>query len=64
MAKHWTIYVIFVDKECRHQAVGSQLLTALNQMQIESGALEQLVSVQEGIQKGIPFYEAWGLYTK
>lgn len=54
------IFVFYVDEEYRYQSVGRQLLSALRQMQIESGALEQWVSVQEGNQKGIPFYEARG----
>lgn len=58
------VFVFYVDEEYRYQGVGRQLLNALSQMQLESGALEQWVSVQEGNQKGIPFYEAQGFLYK
>lgn len=58
------VFVFYMDEEYRYQGVGRQLLNALTQMQIEKGALEQWVSVQEGNQKGIPFYEARGFLYK
>ena len=58
------IFVFYVEEDYRYQGIGRQLLNALTQMQLEKGALEQWVSVQEGNQKGIPFYEARGFLYK
>ncbi|MCM3587450.1 GNAT family N-acetyltransferase [Mesobacillus maritimus] len=54
------VFVLYVDETYRYQGVGRLLLEALTQEQIEQGAEEQWVSVQEGNQRGIPFYEARG----
>ena len=58
------VFVLYIDEEYRYQGIGSQLLNALTQLQVEKGALEQWVSVQEGNQRGIPFYEARGFLFK
>lgn len=54
------IYVLYVDDAYRYKGIGRLLLEALTQQQLESGAVEQWVSVQEGNYRGIPFYEARG----
>ncbi|MFC4560163.1 GNAT family N-acetyltransferase [Virgibacillus kekensis] len=54
------VFVLYVDESCRYQGIGRQLLEALTDEQIELGANEQWVSVQEDNQYGIPFYEARG----
>ncbi|WP_226035270.1 GNAT family N-acetyltransferase [Aquibacillus saliphilus] len=54
------IFVLYVDETYRYQGIGKRLLEAFTLQQIERGATEQWVSVQEGNQRGIPFYEARG----
>lgn len=59
------IFVLYVDETHRYKGIGRFLLEAITQEQIDYGATEQWVSVQEGNQRGIPFYEARGfLYQK
>ncbi|RLL45458.1 GNAT family N-acetyltransferase [Oceanobacillus piezotolerans] len=59
------IYVLYVKEEHRYHGVGRKLLDALTEEQMEKGAKEQWVSVQEGNQRGIPFYESRGfIYEK
>ncbi|MGP4108521.1 GNAT family N-acetyltransferase [Virgibacillus sp. L01] len=52
------IFVLYVDATYRYKGIGRRLLAAFTEQQIGSGATEQWVSVQEGNQRGIPFYEA------
>lgn len=52
------IFMFYVDERYRYQGVGRRLLEALTQEQMNQGASKQWVSVQEGNQLGIPFYEA------
>lgn len=52
--------VLYVDEAYPYQGIGRLLLGALTQQQVESGAVEQWVSMQEGNYRGIPFYEARG----
>ncbi|RKQ32672.1 GNAT family N-acetyltransferase [Oceanobacillus halophilus] len=54
------IFVLYMDENFRYKGIGTRLLEALTKQQIASGATEQWVSVQEGNQLGIPFYEARG----
>lgn len=54
------VFVLYVDETYRYQGIGRHLLDALTQLQKEQGASKQWVSVQEGNQRGIPFYEARG----
>ncbi|MGN8646094.1 GNAT family N-acetyltransferase [Gracilibacillus sp. HCP3S3_G5_1] len=54
------VFVLYIDEKYRYKGVGRQLLEALTQQQIEKGATEQWVSVQEDNELGIPFYEARG----
>ena len=54
------VFVLYMDERYRYQGIGRQLLDALTKYQIGNGATEQWVSVQEGNQRGIPFYEARG----
>ncbi|QKY69651.1 GNAT family N-acetyltransferase [Lentibacillus sp. CBA3610] len=54
------IFVFYVDETYRYQGIGRRLLEAMTEEQINQGASEQWVSVQEGNQLGIPFYEARG----
>ncbi|WP_121639227.1 GNAT family N-acetyltransferase [Virgibacillus sp. Bac330] len=58
------IYVLYVDSLYRYLGIGSKLLAALTEQQVAEGAKEQWVSVQEGNQLGIPFYEARGFIYK
>lgn len=59
------IFVLYVDEAYRYKGIGRRLLNAFTEQQIDSGATEQWVSVQEGNQRGIPFYEARGfVYQK
>ncbi|WP_077622926.1 GNAT family N-acetyltransferase [Sediminibacillus massiliensis] len=58
------VFVLYVDENQRYQGIGSLLLDALTEQQLEQGATEQWVSVQEGNQFGIPFYEARGFSFK
>ena len=54
------VFVLYMDETYRYQGIGRLLLQAMTKLQIENGATEQWVSVQEGNQRGIPFYEARG----
>lgn len=54
------VFMLYVDESHRYKGIGRLLLDALTQLQKEQGAAEQWVSVQEGNQHGIPFYEARG----
>ena len=54
------VFMLYVDETCRYKGIGRLLLEALTELQKEQGAAEQWVSVQEGNQFGIPFYEARG----
>lgn len=54
------VFMLYVDESCRYKGIGRQLLAAITELQKELGATEQWVSVQEGNQRGIPFYEARG----
>lgn len=54
------IFMLYVDETYRYKGIGRLLLEALTGFQKEQGATEQWVSVQEGNQHGIPFYEARG----
>jgi len=54
------VYVLYLDPNRRREGMGSLLLDALTNLQKEKGATEQWVSVSQGNDKGIPFYEARG----
>lgn len=55
------VFVLYVDPERRNEGIGTKILNAITNQQIEEfGAAEQWVSVQKGNMKGIPFYEAKG----
>ncbi|MCM3609769.1 GNAT family N-acetyltransferase [Planococcus sp. MERTA32b] len=54
------VFMLYVDEAYRYKGIGRLLLEALTGLQKEQGATEQWVSVQEGNQRGIPFYEARG----
>jgi GNAT superfamily N-acetyltransferase len=54
------VFVLYVDETYRYKGIGRLLLEKLTQEQVSSGVNEQWVSVQEGNQRGIPFYEARG----
>lgn len=54
------IYVFYVDESHRYKGIGAKLLEAFTKQQIEKGAIEQYVSVQEGNELGIPFYKVRG----
>ncbi|MRG86077.1 GNAT family N-acetyltransferase [Salinibacillus xinjiangensis] len=54
------IFVLYVDETYRYQGIGRRLLDMVTAEQKELGISEQWVSVQEGNQYGIPFYEARG----
>ncbi|MDX8045257.1 GNAT family N-acetyltransferase [Gracilibacillus sp. S3-1-1] len=59
------VFMLYMDENYRYKGVGRQLLDALTKKQIEEGATEQWVSVQEDNDRGIPFYEARGfIYRK
>ncbi|GMA58094.1 hypothetical protein GCM10025858_25970 [Alicyclobacillus sacchari] len=58
------VFVLYVDEKYRYKGIGRLLLEALTQQQLNSGAIEQYVSVQEGNYLGIPFYEARGFICK
>lgn len=58
------VFVLYVDEVYRYKGIGRQLLEALTRQQLDSGASEQWVSVQEGNRRGIPFYEARGFVFK
>ncbi|MFZ3579477.1 GNAT family N-acetyltransferase [Virgibacillus sp. DJP39] len=44
------IYVLYVDETYRYKGIGRKLLEALTLQQMNKGATEQWVSVQEGNQ--------------
>lgn len=53
------VYVLYLHPAKRGQGIGTKLLSYLTEIQrAEYGAHEQWVSVTEGNQLGIPFYEA------
>lgn len=52
------VFVLYVDEEYRYKGIGRLLRQALTQQQLKTGAVKQWVSVQEGNNRGIPFYEA------
>ncbi|WP_406687800.1 GNAT family N-acetyltransferase [Rossellomorea vietnamensis] len=55
------LYVLYLDPTRRNEGIGTLLLEAITQQQKEEfHAGKQWVSVQQGNQKGIPFYEARG----
>jgi len=54
------VFVFYVDESYRYRGIGKRLLEALTADQINHDATEQWVSVAEGNQYGIPFYEARG----
>lgn len=54
------IFMLYVDETYRYQGIGRRLLEALTREQIDQGAKEQWVSVQEQNHRGIPFYETRG----
>ncbi|WP_152658184.1 GNAT family N-acetyltransferase [Oceanobacillus sp. CFH 90083] len=54
------VFVLYVDEKYRYQGIGSQLLKVFTEEHKEKGATEQWVSVQDGNDRGIPFYEARG----
>ncbi|WP_035427498.1 MULTISPECIES: GNAT family N-acetyltransferase [Sediminibacillus] len=56
--KEAEIYVLYLDPERRNEGIGTMLLEAVTEQQKQLGAIKQWVSVAEGNQKAIPFYEA------
>lgn len=54
------VFVLYMDERFRYKGIGRKLLDALTRDQKAQGAVVQWVSVQEGNQLGIPFYEARG----
>ncbi|GIO22714.1 GNAT family N-acetyltransferase [Oceanobacillus sp. J11TS1] len=54
------VFVFYVDEKYRYKGIGRRLLNALTREQKDKGATVQWVSVQEGNEKGFPFYEAQG----
>lgn len=54
------VFVLYVDEEYRYTGVGKQLLEKFTQHQLKTNVNEQWVSVQDGNQRGIPFYKARG----
>ncbi|WP_238544885.1 N-acetyltransferase [Geomicrobium sp. JCM 19039] len=56
------VYVLYLDPNRRNEGIGSKILAEITTQQLNLGATEQWVSVQEGNQKGIPFYEAKGFH--
>jgi GNAT superfamily N-acetyltransferase len=55
------LYVLYLDPSRRNEGIGTRLLDAITQQQKEEfHAGKQWVSVQQGNQKGLPFYEARG----
>lgn len=54
------VFVLYMDQRFRYKGIGRKLLDALTRVQSEQGAAVQWVSVQEGNQLGIPFYEERG----
>ena len=58
------VFVLYMDECQRYKGIGRHLLDALTRLQVEKGVLEQWVSVQEGNQRSIPFYEARGFLVR
>ncbi|WP_440898140.1 GNAT family N-acetyltransferase [Amphibacillus sp. Q70] len=58
------MFVLYVDEKYRYKGIGRQLLNAFTVEQKEKGVTEQWVSVQDGNQRGIPFYQARGFSLK
>lgn len=58
------IYVFYVDDMYRYKGLGTKLLDAFTEEHIKKGVTEQYVSVQEGNELGIPFYESRGFLQK
>lgn len=58
--KSGEIFVLYVDEIYRYQGIGRLLLEKVTKDQQKKGVTKQWVSVQEGNQRGIPFYEARG----
>lgn len=54
------IFMLYVDETYRYKGTGTQLLDALTKEHRKNGASRKWVSVQEGNQYGIPFYESRG----
>ncbi|WP_080874482.1 GNAT family N-acetyltransferase [Oceanobacillus timonensis] len=54
------IFVLYVDETYRYHGIGRQLLKVFTEQHKQEGARDQWVSVQDGNQRGIPFYEARG----
>ncbi|CEI83601.1 ribosomal-protein-alanine N-acetyltransferase [Oceanobacillus oncorhynchi] len=54
------VFVLYVEEKYRYKGIGRHLLNILTEEHKKAGATEQWVSVQDGNQRGIPFYEARG----
>jgi ribosomal protein S18 acetylase RimI-like enzyme len=54
------IFVLYVDETYRYMGIGRLLLEKVTKDQQNQGVVKQWVSVQEGNQLGLPFYEARG----
>ncbi|MEI4803579.1 GNAT family N-acetyltransferase [Bacillus sp. NPDC077411] len=54
------IFVLYLDPNRRREGIGTLLVDYFTEIQKEKGIVEQWVSVAEGNEKGIPFYEAKG----
>jgi len=58
------IFVIYVDENYRYKGIGRMLLEKMTKDQRDKGVTKQWVSVSEGNQRGIPFYEARGFMVQ
>ncbi len=63
-AKESLIYVFYVDEKYRYKGIGGKLLDVFTENHLKLGATIQLVSVHEGNDLGIPFYESKGFQIK
>jgi ribosomal protein S18 acetylase RimI-like enzyme len=54
------IYVLYLNPQRKGEGIGTLLLEAITNEQIQQGVKTQWVSVSKGNDKGIPFYEAKG----
>ncbi len=54
------LFVLYLNPNRKREGIGSQILKAVTDDQIERGAKEQWVSVTKDNSIGIPFYEATG----
>ncbi len=54
------IYVFYVDQAYRYKGIGSKLLDTFTWEHIKNSATKQYVSVEEGNELGIPFYQSHG----